>query len=137
MKLRSRRMQERSCGCVVIDDDKVLLIQQKNGHWGFPKGHIEDNETERIAAMRETKEETNIDVEIEDGRIYTENYITDKGNYKEVTYFVAKKIDGTVKKQESEIKEVEWVPIHEAVDRLTFENTKNLLKKIIKDKKIK
>ena len=93
MRLRSRRMTEKSCGCVVIEDGKVLLIQQRNGHWGFPKGHVEADETERNAAIRETKEETNIEVEIEDGRIYTENYITDKGNYKEVIYYDTKTME--------------------------------------------
>ena len=136
MRLRSRRMTEKSCGCVVIEDGKVLLIQQRNGHWGFPKGHIEADETERNAAIRETKEETNIEVEIEEGRIYTENYITDKGNYKEVIYYTAKKVSGEVKKQESEIREVTWFPIEEALDKLTYDNTRNLLKKIIKDKKL-
>lgn len=136
MRLRSRRMTEKSCGCVVIEDGKVLLIQQRNGHWGFPKGHIEADETERNAAIRETKEETNIEVEIEEGRIYTENYITDKGNYKEVIYYTAKKVSGEVKKQESEIREVKWFPIEEALDKLTYDNTRNLLKKIIKDKKL-
>lgn len=136
MRLRSRRMAERSCGCVVIEDGKVLLIQQRNGHWGFPKGHVEADETERNAAIRETKEETNIEVEIEDGRIYTENYITDKGNYKEVIYYTAKKISGEVQKQESEIRDVKWFPLDEALERLTYDNTRNLLKKIIKDKKL-
>lgn len=136
MRLRSRRMTEKSCGCVVIEDGRVLLIQQRNGHWGFPKGHIEADETERNAAIRETKEETNIEVEIEEGRIYTENYITDKGNYKEVIYYTAKKVSGEVKKQESEIREVKWFPIEEALEKLTYDNTRNLLKKIIKDKKL-
>jgi ADP-ribose pyrophosphatase YjhB (NUDIX family) len=136
MRLRSRRMTEKSCGCVVIEDGKVLLIQQRNGHWGFPKGHVEADETERNAAIRETKEETNIEVEIEDGRIYTENYITDKGNYKEVIYYTAKKLGGEVRKQESEIRDVKWFPLNEALDRLTYDNTRNLLKKIIKDKKL-
>ena len=129
-------MTERSCGCVVIEDGKVLLIQQRNGHWGFPKGHVEADETERNAAIRETKEETNIEVEIEDGRIYTENYITDKGNYKEVIYYTAKKLGGEVQKQVSEIRDVKWFPLNEALDRLTYDNTRNLLKKIIKDKKL-
>ena len=136
MRLRSRRITEKSCGCIVIEDGKVLLIQQKNGHWGFPKGHIEDDETERNAAIRETKEETNIDVEILDGRRYTENYITDKGNYKEVIYYIAKKVNGEAKRQESEVKALKWVEIKEAVNVLTYDNTRELLRKVIKDENL-
>lgn len=32
---------EKSCGCIIIEDKKVLLIKQTNGIWGFPKGHVE------------------------------------------------------------------------------------------------
>ena len=53
---------EKSCGCIIIEDKKVLLIKQTNGVWGFPKGHVEENETELQTAEREVKEETNIDV---------------------------------------------------------------------------
>ena len=136
MRLRSRRMTEKSCGCIVIEEGKVLLIQQKNGHWGFPKGHIEDDETERNAALRETKEETNIEVQIEGTRRYTESYITDKGNFKEVIYYVAKKIDGELKRQESEVKAIKWFTIEEALKTLTYDNTRDLLNKVIKDKNI-
>ena len=33
---------EKSCGAIIIDDDKVLLIKQGNGDWGFPKGQSYD-----------------------------------------------------------------------------------------------
>ena len=133
MRLKSRRMTEKSCGCIVIEDGKVLLIQQRNGHWGFPKGHIEADETERNAAIRETKEETNIEVEIKGSRIYTESYITDKGNYKEVIYYIAKKVNGELKRQESEVKAIKWLPIEEALKTITYDNTRDLLKKVIED----
>ena len=41
------RKKEKSCGCIIIENDKVLLIQQVKGHWGFPKGHMEKGETEQ------------------------------------------------------------------------------------------
>ena len=41
-----------------------LLIQQKAGHYGFPKGHVEKNETEVETAIREIKEETGLEVKI-------------------------------------------------------------------------
>ena len=53
---------EKSCGCIIIEDKKVLLIKQTNGVWGFPKGHVEENETELQTAEREVKEETGLDI---------------------------------------------------------------------------
>ena len=32
---------------------RVLLVQQRAGHWGFPKGHAHDDETPLAAACRE------------------------------------------------------------------------------------
>ena len=70
--------KEKSCGCVIIENDKVLLIKQIQGNWGFPKGHMEVGETEVETAIREVKEETNLDVEINENKRYTLEYVTDR-----------------------------------------------------------
>ena len=57
--------KEKACGCIIIENGQVLLIQQTEGHWGFPKGHVEEGETELETAIREVKEETNLDVEVD------------------------------------------------------------------------
>ena len=38
---------ENSCGAIVFNEntEKILLVKMHNGNWGFPKGHIENNET--------------------------------------------------------------------------------------------
>ncbi len=58
----SKISYEYSCGGVVLDGKKVLLIQIKNlaGRkvWTFPKGHLEKGETARETAVREVEEET-------------------------------------------------------------------------------
>lgn len=129
-------LKEKSCGCIIIDNNKVLLIKQTRGHWGFPKGHVEDNETERETAIREVKEETNLDVKIEGKNAYKEEYITDKGKLKEVIYFIAKKIGGEIKPQEIEVSKIEWVDFDEAKKRITYDNTRNLFEKILKDENL-
>lgn len=125
--------KEKSCGCVVIKDKKVLVINQIDGFWGFPKGHVEKNETEEQTAIREVKEETNIDVKIEKEKRYVIEYLTDEGREKQVVYFVAKYIGGKLKPQESEIKEIAWFNFEEAINIITFENTKEMFKNILKD----
>ena len=37
-----------------------LLLKQHQGHWGFPKGHIEKGERLIDTAVRELREETGI-----------------------------------------------------------------------------
>lgn len=130
-------MKEKSCGCIIIDNEKVLLIKSKKGHWDFPKGHVEQNETEQETALREVKEETNLNVNITSDKRYINYYITDKKIDKTVIYFLAKKINGKEKPQEDEVQEVKWCTFNEALDTITFENTKNIFKNVIKDIKIK
>ncbi len=124
-------IEEKACGCIIIDNGKVLLIQQTQGHWGFPKGHVEENETEVETATREVKEETNIDVEIDENKRYTMEYYTDKGAYKQVVFYIAKKIGGEEKYQEEEIIDMRWVTLEEALKLLTYNNTIELLKEVI------
>ena len=52
---------EKSCGIVVLNNNKILLLHYPSGHWDFPKGHVDGNETEQETAVRELVEETAID----------------------------------------------------------------------------
>ena len=67
--------REKSCGAVVYkienDDIRILIEKMKLGHYSIPKGHVENNETEIETALREIKEETNLDVIIGNPRSRT------------------------------------------------------------------
>ncbi len=56
--------EEVSAGGVVFrrsaDGVRVLLIRDSYKNWGFPKGHLEDDESPDDAAMREVREETGL-----------------------------------------------------------------------------
>lgn len=125
--------KEKSCGTIIIENNKVLLIQQTDNAWGFPKGHVENNETEQETAIRETKEETNLDVEIISNKKYIINYKINNDIDKEVVFFLAKKTSDKIKKQDEEIKNIKWVDLTKAFDIITYENTKNLYKEVLKD----
>ena len=126
-------MYEKSCGAVIFDGDKVLVIQQVSGHWGFPKGHVEDGETEIETAVREIKEETNLDVEIDENHRYVEHYSPKEGVEKDVVFFVAKKVGGDVKVQEEEVRCTEWLLPEDAMERLTYDSSKRILGKVMDD----
>lgn len=133
--------KETSCGCVIFDKkthSKVLIVYEKNRNfWGFPKGHIEDGETETQTALREVKEEVGIDVKILDENYrYVTNYIIeDKQIDKTSIFYIAETLDenyDTVN-QEAEIEESKWVSIEDALKLLTFDNSKDVLKKACED----
>lgn len=57
---------EKSAGAIIFRKSNIgiqylLLFGDKIG-WGFPKGHIEENETPKDAAVREVEEETGISI---------------------------------------------------------------------------
>lgn len=126
--------KEKACGTIIIDNDKVLLIQQKQGFYGFPKGHVEGNETEVETAIRETKEETNLDVVVDESKRFEISYIVNDNIDKNVVYFLAKLTgENKVVAQEEEINEVIWVDIDKVEDILTFDNLKELWKEVLKE----
>lgn len=116
---------------------EVLIIEsnhKKSAYWGFPKGHKEKGETDIETAIREVKEEVNIDIDILDEKDIKSNYIIvdkDKKVYKEVRYFIANYINGIIKIQESELNNAIWIDVNKALERLTYEQDKEVLKKAI------
>ena len=127
--------KEKSCGCIIIDGNKnVLLIYEKNRNfWGFPKGHVELEENEIETALREVKEETGLDVEIDEKRRYVLNYQIRDEIDKTTVLYVAKPLNTEVIKQESEIEDAKWCSFNEALNTLTFDNWKELFSKVIAD----
>ena len=66
-KIKNENNETVKAGCVVVNEDKkVLLVSDREGKiWAFPKGHAENDETLEEVALREVKEETGYEVEIE------------------------------------------------------------------------
>jgi bis(5'-nucleosidyl)-tetraphosphatase len=126
--------KEVSCGTIIIKDNKVLLIKSLKDEYGFPKGHMENEETEIETAIRETKEETNINVKIINNKRYVINYIVKNNVHKDVIYYLAKPIEPiNLIAQKEEIKEIKWVNIDDVINMLPFENLKEMYIKVIND----
>ena len=126
--------KEKCYGCIIVENNKVLLVQESEGHWGLPKGHVEGNETEIETAKREVKEETNLDVEIIDSsKKFELNYFIEPDIDKTVYFFPAKVVSGNIKRQESEINEIRWVPVEDAVSVITYDNAKEMLEEALKE----
>ena len=122
--------KEKSCGAVIyrnIDGKtEFLVIHQVQGHWCFPKGHVEKNETETETAEREILEETGIRVHIDDGFRYVLSYSPQEGVMKDVVYFLAEYSSGEGKVQEEEVSAYSWLSREEAESILTYENDRQL-----------
>ena len=125
--------KEKCCGCIIVENGKVLIVQENKGHWGLPKGHVEGNETEEETAIREVKEETNLEVEIDSSKKFVISYIIDDMIDKTVYFFPAKIVGGEIKRQEAEINNIMWAPFEEAISKITYENVKIMLKNALKE----
>lgn len=127
--------REKSCGAVVVNEGKVLLVHQHNGLIGFPKGHMESGETEVETATREVWEETGVEIEVFAEKRYSFEYYIEKFNVqKEVVLFVAKpKLEVfDLVGQEEEVLDLDWTPIEEVEEKLNFEDWKQAWQKIRK-----
>lgn len=132
--------QEESFGIVPLrkgqNEWEVFLIQHRGSrYWGFPKGHGESNETPLQAATRELKEETHLDcVRLFQEDPLQEQYwfqVEGKRVFKKVKYFIAE-VAGTIKLQEAEINAGLWVPLSQAMEKLTHAEGKAILAEAIK-----
>lgn len=127
--------KEKSCGAVVArkknDRLEILVIHQIQGHWCFPKGHVEGHETETETAEREVLEETGLRVSLDEKFRTVTNYSPKPGVMKEVVYFLGRPEAGKEKVQEDELTEEKWVCVAEAYAAITFENDKKILREAV------
>lgn len=126
-------IHEKSCGALIYrkkhDEYELLLIRHRcGGHWSFPKGHVENNETETETALREIHEETGLQVTLQKGFRQCVEYFPKPHVKKQVVYFLATpEGDDTVHRQEEEISEYRWCPLSAVGEAVTFKNDKNLV----------
>jgi bis(5'-nucleosidyl)-tetraphosphatase len=115
-------------------EPQFLLIQHQAGHWGFPKGHAEANETPVAAACREFEEETGIRAyRLLDETAFSESYrFTKKQKLieKTVIYYVALVETKQVTIQADEVRDFAWLTYSEALNRITFAQSHVLLTQV-------
>ena len=129
---------EKSCGIILFYSEDFLLIQHTTdsnkieGHWDFPKGHVEENETEIETAVRELKEETGIDeFRLIDNFKHRITYNVSKNNQlipKEVILFLAESYTKVVELS-SEHQNYIWSNFKFSHNKLTHANAKEALVK--------
>jgi len=133
---------EKSAGAVIFrrENNKIyyLLLHYPSSakapkeYWDFPKGHGEKGEKEIDTVKREVKEETNLeDIQFIEGfKEWVKYFFKWEGKtiFKIVTFYLV----------ETETKDIEisgehlgyeWLPYEKAIEKLTFKNAKEILKR--------
>lgn len=127
--------QEKSCGAVIFrkhhGNTELLLIKHTNGgHWSFPKGHVEPGETEAQTALREVREETGLEVQIDTSFREVVSYSPWKDTIKNVVYFLAWVKSKEIRPQPEEVSQVKWVEISLAPKWLNYDNDRQLVSRV-------
>ncbi|MDR0645946.1 MAG: NUDIX hydrolase [Elusimicrobiota bacterium] len=124
---------EFSCGGLMLDGNKVLLVQVKSMKgrkiWTFPKGHIEPGETPRQAAMREVLEETGYRAYIVRPLLKVRYAFTLNGKQvrKVVQWYLMKKLGRIGRHDPSEILAINWVSVAKAREMVEYPSDMRLL----------
>ena len=105
-----------------------MLVEEKDGHLGLPKGHVEPGETLRQAAFREIREETGIRPAILPYPPVEEEYALPSGGKKRVIYYYCRYIGQTPVADPTQVRKVRVCPYAEAVALLTFEGARHVLR---------
>lgn len=128
--------QETSAGIVIYNAGRYLLLNYgrsriTENRWGLTKGRIENKETVIQAALREASEETGIkDISILEEFQHKITYYFTRGSHrikKTVIYLIG--ISNTTDvKISSEHIGFQWATYEKALEMLTFENTRKVIR---------
>jgi 8-oxo-dGTP pyrophosphatase MutT (NUDIX family) len=107
----------------VGDLTQIAVVHRRNPPlWALPKGTPDRGETLEETAVRETREETGLEVEIE-GPIRAISYffVRDRTRYhKTVHFFLMRAVGGDLEAHDAEFDEAHWVQLEEATALLTY-----------------
>ena len=112
---------------------KYLLIRDSYSNWGFPKGHLEGNESPAEAALRETAEETGLGRLVLQGPIRVIDWhfrFRGRHIHKYCHFFLFESPEGEPCPQVDEgITACQWRPLGEALEILSYDNARGVLKR--------
>ena len=115
------RMPVMAAGGIVMRREQPPLVAvvrlRKRDEWVLPKGKLDDGETARAAARREVLEETGHNVTVHE---FLGTLVYESGGRSKVVHYWRMEAGNTpVRELMRDVKAVEWLPLDEAVDRLS------------------
>ena len=116
----------------VIDGERrYVLVREKNGSYGLPKGHVEPGETLAQTALREIREETGVTAILRAAEpAMVDEYPIAGGDIKRVSWFVARYADQTPLADRTQVLGVLVLPIDAALRTLTYGSTREILRRV-------
>ena len=123
------RFKEISAGGVVVDDGRVLVLENTSREWVFPKGKLKRGEPYSRAATREVAEETGLRARIM-RPLQSTHYVYKSGGLpieKTVRWFLMTPESGTVVLRMHGLRQAVWLSLDAAAERLTWDEDRGLI----------
>jgi 8-oxo-dGTP pyrophosphatase MutT (NUDIX family) len=130
---KTTRSEHSSGGAVISFRDGqpfvALIATRGRTRWGLPKGAVAEGETSEQAALREVLEETGLEAVIVKPLDTIEYFFRASGVLirKRVDFYLMTHTGGDMRPQLSEVDDVEWVALSEAIQRASFDSERKLL----------
>ena len=128
-------IEERSAGVILFNKTEgiqFLILKYPSGHWDFVKGNIEEGEKEKETVKRELFEETGIDsLQIHqefNEKVEYNYYKKDRKVHKIVSYYLAETDQKEIKLSFEHL-DYKWSDYEDLMKLITFENSREILKK--------
>lgn len=107
----------------------AIIHRPRYDDWSLPKGKVDPGETEPVTAVREVQEETGYSSHL-GRRLATVSYPVEQG-VKKVRYWAARRVDGQFAPN-SEVDELKWMPVAEALKQLKYPHDRKVLRRFVK-----
>lgn len=114
------------CGNTV---EIAVIHRPRYDDWSLPKGKIDSGETEPVTAVREVREETGHQAHL-GRRITAISYPIEQGT-KKVRYWAARSVGGRFAPN-SEVDELIWLPVTEAMKKVGYAHDRKVLRRFAK-----
>jgi 8-oxo-dGTP pyrophosphatase MutT (NUDIX family) len=109
---------------------EIVLVHRRHPRlWALPKGTPDAGETIEETALRETREETGLRVELE-GRLRSISYVFVRGRtrfHKTVHFFLMRAVGGDVSLHDHEFDEVRWFQLEEGLELMTHATERSVV----------
>ena len=118
----------------VDGETEILLVHRRVPVlWALPKGTPDSGETIEETALRETREETGIEVEIE-APLSSIRYFFVRGTtrfHKTVHFFLMRPIGGAIELHDGEFDDVRWAPVGEALALMNHATERSVVERAV------
>lgn len=122
----------KKAGAIIMSRDLksiALVYRSIKNDWTFPKGHIEEGETDVVAMRREVLEETEMSVEVIQD-LPDMRYVDGNGKDVSIKMFLTIFI-GNKQEDKTRCEQIEWVPINEVTQKLSYLNLREYFSSVL------